>query len=901
MRIWHRVLLSVVIGAGLVAAPGCGYFTSPEERVARAETMIGSGDHRRALIELRNALQKKPDLARARLLLAEVALWLGDSAGAARELLRVPPEFEPARREDLGLRIDLVVGRYAEIISQIPAPSADTAPERMLYRAQALQGLGKHAEAEQEIRALLLRAPGLLAAKASLIELRAVQGDYAGALELARAMTREHPDSALAWFVEGALLARGVSLPEAETALDRAVKTAPRQLDVPRQVSLLATLIEVRIANRNLDAARVSAGMLAGIVPKSPLAGLMSARVSMAANDYATAGSELRRVVNATPQFARARFMLGVALAAEGNLEQASQELTVVVDQMPENLEARQLLAQIRMRLEDPSGALRVLVPALEANADDRGVNLLFEEARLQSAVSDGGRSLELLETEYRKSPGNRGLRLQLASAYLAGNAPAKALALLRELDTAAAADPIVDRLLLAAIARVEGEAAASRKLDALLAARPGDADLAVLAAQMRLAVGDAERADALLTAALKRKPEHEGARLALARLQIARGQRAVAIENLNLLRRGTTRATEARLLLAQLALQRDDAKQADDLIAEAVRGASNIADTHNAAGNIYLGTARYDAAIEHFRAGATADPTNARLWLNLGRAQLALEQVDAARESLQRALALRKHWLPAEGVLTFLELQQGHPDAALARVAELKKAFPNDAAVLVLEAEVYAAQRQFLAAEQALTAAARLQPTATLAVKAYQVRVAGELARPTEPLEKWIAAHPEEIPLRNLLAEAQVRAGAKRDAATQYEQIVAHQPRDVVALNNLAWLYFELEDRRAVALGRRAYALAPEAPAVADTLGWILVQSGQLTEGLEILRNAAVSAPTSGDLQYHYAAALAKAGKADEAQARLRTLLESPEKFASRTEAEQLLASLGKGQGSAR
>src|SRR5262249_1520861 len=116
--------LPVLVSVLALSAGGCGYFSSPEQRVAKAEALIAKGEQRSALIELRNALQKKPDLPGARLALAEVVLWLGDPAGAERELKRVPATFEPARHDDLALRIDLAAGRPANVVERVGTPAA---------------------------------------------------------------------------------------------------------------------------------------------------------------------------------------------------------------------------------------------------------------------------------------------------------------------------------------------------------------------------------------------------------------------------------------------------------------------------------------------------------------------------------------------------------------------------------------------------------------------------------------------------------------------------------------------------------------------------------------------------------------------------------------------------------
>ncbi len=62
------------------------------------------------------------------------------------------------------------------------------------------------------------------------------------------------------------------------------------------------------------------------------------------------------------------------------------------------------------------------------------------------------------------------------------------------------------------------------------------------------------------------------------------------------------------------------------------------------------------------------------------------------------------------------------------------------------------------------------------------------------------------------------------REAATVHESLVQTSPNDGTLLNNLAWLYGELGDPRALGHAEKAYALMPSDPGAMDTLGWILV-----------------------------------------------------------------------------
>ena len=72
--------------------------------------------------------------------------------------------------------------------------------------------------------------------------------------------------------------------------------------------------------------------------------------------------------------------------------------------------------------------------------------------------------------------------------------------------------------------------------------------------------------------------------------------------------------------------------------------------------------------------------------------------------------------------------------------------------------------------------------------------------------------------------------------------------------LNNLAWAYQQVKDARALETAERAYKLAPDNAAIADTLGWILVEQGNTKRGIEVLQKAVTAAPKIASYRYHLA-----------------------------------------------
>jgi predicted Zn-dependent protease len=116
---------------------------------------------------------------------------------------------------------------------------------------------------------------------------------------------------------------------------------------------------------------------------------------------------------------------------------------------------------------------------------------------------------------------------------------------------------------------------------------------------------------------------------------------------------------------------------------------------------------------------------------------------------------------------------------------------------------------------------------------------------------------------------------------------------KNIVALKDLAWLYQQEKDPRALTTAEQAYQLQPDNAHVLDTLGWILVEHGKTTDGLELLRKAAEKSPAATGIRYRWAATLAKSGDSARARRELADLLAKNKTFPERQEVQALLKQL--------
>lgn len=922
-----RCLAALVIVHCLVALGGCDWLVSADKRIASAERRIASGDDRGAAIDLQNALKSEPENVPAHLLMAQISLRMGEPKSAEKDLqLATQHGATPEQTHALVAQTRIALREFNQLLSLIDSGELKLSEADLAtYRGLALLGMNDADKAGESFNKAIALDANASRARIGLAEVLSVQGKSAESLQQLQAALATNPNDATAALLQGRVLARRGDYRPAIQSLKSAREHAASQLSVGQYAMMLATLTEAQLAVGDLTGAQETHKELAARAPSSPLTGLLAARLAMVKQDYTNAVAEAQKVVTRVPDMVGAKMLLGAALLAQGNLNQAATVLEDVVRLSPENLEARKLLARAHLQLQRPDIAMQVLSQVQQGETADPQLDALLGWANLQRG--DDAAAIALLERSVAAQPNNANLKLDLAMAYVSGGQHDKAAGILRAVP-ATPGQTRRESLLLTAIAASKGMDAAQAEIDRMIATSPSDAALLKLAGAFYARQGDVARARSLLARAVAEQPKDVATLLSQARLEIAAGDakastdavaKALAIEPANMTARmmqveisarsgdlaaagkqlEEIRASDAtaigpRLVLARLYMQQKKTREAEDLIRELRVRAENDATTANELGRFYLDAGRFEEALTWFRVASRKDPANSSYGLSVARAQIALGDNGAARESLSALLAAHPGSVEANTALVMLDLREGRREVAASRAAELKKAHPENASVAMLEGDVAMNAKSYKDAAQAYATASKLAPSGALAVRAYRANQLGGLPDATAPLESWLKRQPKDMATRMVLAEAYASDGRLDRAIEQYEQTIAANRPNAMALNNLAWLYHQTGDDRAAATARRAYELSPQTPAISDTYGWILVKAGDVAKGLPILRKAATVANAHPDIRYHYAVALAQAGQRDAARRELIEITSDKPDFASIAEAQKLLAELG-------
>ena len=125
--------------------------------------------------------------------------------------------------------------------------------------------------------------------------------------------------------------------------------------------------------------------------------------------------------------------------------------------------------------------------------------------------------------------------------------------------------------------------------------------------------------------------------------------------------------------------------------------------------------------------------------------------------------------------------------------------------------------------------------------------------------IESLARSHPDHVQM--LLALAGLETDRQRLAAL-YRRVLEASPKNLVVLNNLAYLLAGEDPDAAISLAEEAIALAPNDPTVQDTVGWAYYQKGVYAVAVRYLEPAVSNAPTP-QRQFHLGMAYLKLGQA--------------------------------------
>jgi putative PEP-CTERM system TPR-repeat lipoprotein len=414
--------------------------------------------------------------------------------------------------------------------------------------------------------------------------------------------------------------------------------------------------------------------------------------------------------------------------------------------------------------------------------------------------------------------------------------------------------------------------------------------------AKLDVAEGKLDDAVRQYTSVLEQNDKNTDVMIALAELALRRKQPAEAESWLTKAVAVDPNAVRPRVALINFQLGQKDYGKAMTAARELRQVAPSNTDAMDAMGRVQLASGEAANAVDTYRGLVSAAPAVPLAHERLAQALVAAGDPASAKTALRTGLATNPD---ASGLVTDLAnlLQRtGEPEEALTVARDWQRRHPELAAGDLVVANVLAQQKKFGDAAASLASAQKKEPSSSTVIGLSRMHMAaGNGDAAIEDLRQWIQQRPKDLMARDALASLLISQKRYDQATSESEELLKLQPNNPVVLNNLAWLYHQRNDSRALDYAERAHSLAPRAAAIMDTLGDILVRGGNTERGIPLLREAYDSSQKMPEIGYHLAAGLAKSGQTAEARTLLEAILADQRTFDDKAEAKKLLDSLAR------
>lgn len=911
----------LMLTAGLLVA--CGG-DNPEAMVKSAKEYLAKNDRNAAIIQLKNALQKNPDMGEARFLLGKASLETGDYAAAEKELRRARDLQYPRDQVDPLLARTLISqAQYRKVIDEFAksdVASAEGKAELQTAIGDARLAMGEVEPARAAFAAALQAVPGYPTALIGEARLKAGTGDLAGGLASVEAALAKSPALTDGWQLKGDILNAQKQSDQALAAYRKAIETKADY--IPAHYVLVALLMgegKTEEAGKQLEAMKKAA-------PKHPQTLYLQALMAYRAKDYAAARDAIQLQLRAAPDNP-----LGLLLGAQIDLQlrsytQAEAALGKVLARYPNQVLARRLLTQIYLRTGRPGKALDTLKPLLQEaqldsdtlalagdvymqNGDAAASASYFEKAAALDPKSTGKRTAAAL-SHVMTGEGARGLEeLEAVAAQDTGNRADVALIAInvrqRKYDAALTAVAALEKKqpdsplpysLRGVVLSAKGDAAGARRsFDRALAIDPAYLPAATYLARMDLAEKKPAEARKRFESVLAKDSKNVQAILALAGVQKqAGGSNDEVAATITKAVTANPGEAEPRLALIQHHLRANEPKKAVAAAQEALAALPDRPEILDAAGQAYRAAGDSNQAMATYRKLVQLRPESPLPYMRIAQLQLADNDRAGALASMQKALALKPDLLEARRGIIALDLQGGRVKEALAAARDVQRQSPKESAGYIFEGDIYASTKAWNEAAAAYRAGLKQAGTSDLAGRLYTVLGrSGKEAEADSFAASWLKAHPEDVAIRHYMASYALQKKDYANSAKQYKAILQSQPEDVVALNNLAWIAGQQKDPAALEYAERAAKLAPNSATVLDTLGMLLVEKGDRKRGIELMQRGVSLAPNAPALRLNLARALILDGRKDAARGELETLAKLGDKFPGQAEVSKLMKEL--------
>ena len=819
----------------------------------------------------------------------------------------------------------LAGGKAQQVVDQFHASTYQdaTATARMQTDlAVAYRQLDQADKARKADDAALAAVAGFAPAIMERVREDAAHRDFAAASSGIEQVLAQRPHDPDVWKLKGdVLLASNRDAAPALEAYRRAVQEKPNH--VPANVSVLMSLMQLgqldaattqlaslkKIAppsaqtdylaaqlayqKKDFQSARMLTQQMLQRTPDSPLVLQLAGAIELQSGAYAQAEADLGKALQLAPHLALARRLLVTTYLRSGRPSEAAAALDAQVQKDGIDPGMFELAGEAYLRAGDATKANTYFTRALALTPADTSTRTGLALTHMLNGSNES--AFDELQTISREDKGGDMADLALISARLSKHDYAAAIAAANALEKKQPGAPLAAELRGRAQLGLGDKAAARKSFEQALAIDP-----TFVPAAMNLSVLDEldhkpEDAKKRLDAILAKNPKNAEVLLALAQMAASSG--GDPTEAVKLLRRAVDASPEnvgARLTLIEACLGQKDYRTALEIAQAGVSALPNNPQLLEALGRVQQISGDHGQAVTTFGKLIALSPTQPQPHVRQAEAFAAGNDFPAAEKSLRAALAIQPDLLDAQGALVILAIRQKHFDDAVQVAQTVQKQRPKNSPGYILEGLAKVEQRKWDEAAAVYRRGIDHTGSTDLAIKLHAV-----LLTSTSPAEAdrfasdWTRQHPKDVQFLAYLGDSAISKKDFEGAGRQYQAALRVQPDNPSLLNNMAWIEGQLQRDDAIDFAQKANRLAPNQPDVMDTLAVLLGAHNQLPQAVALESKAVAMRPADPKFRLNLAKLYIKSRDNAHARTELDTLAKLGDKFPSQPEVTELLKHL--------
>jgi len=895
--------------------------------VEDAKQYMKKGEYQSAIIQLKNQLKENPEDIQARFLLGKSHLERWEVKQAEKEIIRAY-HLDPSSQKIALVYAKLLLLRkqYNKMNEILDKRFSDPNDEnqRLLYKAYAFMGQNKLADAKR-----------ILTELNNHYENEEVFNGFAKIALLENKMTiaEQWVDKSLKIKPENfdglqikARVANGMNkLPEALLIYDSLIKKRKNNL----KLYLQRAAIKFQLGDE--QGAEEDVQVVLAKINNQPHANYMLARIKLKEKKYKKSQIAAQEVLNIMPQNFEAMLVLGIANFYQSNYYQAEKYLTQYLSANPNSLVGQNILANIYLEQGKGEQALLIL-ETIDEGKRNNNANTLTIMGSAYLLTGEHQKGINALNKAKNLEPDSVVIQKRIITEQFRSGDIDNAIISLEKAADLKHSDQKMKHLLIISYIQKNELDKAEAKLNDLLTRTPRDPVLYNLLATIAKIQKNTKKAKKLYRQAIDIDSQFIPAYFGLAEQAIEEKNWALAKDYYSKVMIINPGYVKTYTKLAAIAIKQNDHQEIEKQLKFGFEKAGDSTSQiylANLLSQWYLKQKKPEKIMSLAKILNRQHPNDNAVLSFLAAAQIANQKNGQAEQTLRTLIHKINQDVKHRILLaTLLVRAKGAGSEILSLLDDAIRISPDDIKPVSLKLSYLIKDKQY---KQAIL-------TAEYAIKQFPKRAFGykflaDVYRIVNTLDKALVNYQIAYELRPdikqlfVISDLLISQGEKKFAIdflenelknsdnkliihfkigniyqkdNQYEMAAQHylkmleiKDSSVLALNNLAWVYQQENNPKALVFAKKAYELSPESVEVMDTYGYLQIKYGDRAKGIYLLEQVVTLLANDSDVKYHLAEGYSESGEKNKAKELLYSILNDGNNFYEKKNAQELINKL--------